>query len=120
MRQRQVGGTEGPCDGVALTIVQPVTMAFVVVTAFCIWAVWDTWRLLKGLDPVGSASRDTLDELRRQHGAFEIRMRIQQRVGWFIYLECDRWRDLLCDAARVLFPGWVHCPPPQHEKLRYA
>ena len=63
----------------------PMILAFGIVAAFCAWAVWDTWRLLKGLDPVVSASHATLTELRRQHAAFESWMRTQQRVGWFIY-----------------------------------
>lgn len=63
----------------------PLILAFGIVTAFCAWAVWDTWRLLKGLDTVVSASRTTLEELRRQRTAFDGWMRTQQRVGWFIY-----------------------------------
>jgi len=63
----------------------PLSLAFTLVTAFCLWAVFDTWRLLTSLDPNVSTEQATLTELRRHHGAFVRWMRTQQRAGWFFY-----------------------------------
>ncbi len=58
---------------------------FLVVLGFCLWTTVDTWRLLRSVSYNVSATLPALAELKRQHGAYAKWMRVQQRVGLFIY-----------------------------------
>jgi len=52
---------------------------------FCVWSVWDTWKLRVSI-PVGiNAMHNVLHELKRHHTALRRWVRIGQRAGLLVY-----------------------------------